>query len=147
MAADDYRETDYAYVRDVFPPGWTPDPLPSPKWHGMLQENGYFPEDPIPSGQEGPTIYAGWVLEYDLFEGDYEGESAPARWGRLTFDRYLEAGAKKRALRLLETAIIRALDTAPEGPMGFDLQSAKPVWVGFVGGWYLEKLVISFCGG
>lgn len=150
MAADDYEDIDYAYVRDlVFPPGWTPWPSEpgNPKWHGMLAENAYFPEDPIPSGQEGPTIYAGWRIDYDTLESDYEGESSPARWGRLTVERYLEKGAKKEALRRLATAIKRTLDSAPEGPIGFDLQRAKPVRVGYVGGWYVENLVIPFCGG
>lgn len=144
-----FEEGDYQFIREhIFPPGWTPDPLPSDGWVAIVQENSYLTPDPAPSGNmEAPTVYAAYKLEYDDFESDYGGQGAPVRYGRLTVARFLEKGAKKGPLRKLRTAILQQLQEAPDEPLGFDCQAAKSVTVGYVGGWFVENLVVPFCGG
>ncbi len=149
MPADDFEELDYAHVREqIFPSDWTPDPLPSEAWRGLVQENSYLVPDPAPTGRlEAPTVYAAWKLDYDDFESDYGGEGAPVRYGRLTVARFIEKGAKKGPLRKLRTAILRRLLDVPDEPLGFDVQKARSVTVGYSGPWFVENLVIPFCGG
>lgn len=148
-APTDYEETDFAFVRDLFV-DWTPDPMPSAAWAGIVQENGALTPDPEPTGKtEAPTVYAAWTLTYDTLDGDYEGKSAPVRYGRLTVARYTEPGSRKGALRKLRAALLNRLAQANalDGPIGFDLQGSKPVAVGFVGGgWFVENLVVPFAG-
>jgi hypothetical protein len=147
-SAEDYEETDYAFVRGLFPPDWTPDPMPSAAWRGIVQENTAIDPDPAPSGRmEAPTVYAAWKIVYDEIEGDYEDEGAPVRYGRLQVARFIEKGARKGPLRLLRRAILRQLAGAPDEPLGFDIQAARSVTVGYIGPWFVENLDIPFAGG
>lgn len=146
-SASDFEESDYAFVRGLFPPDWTPDPLPSTAWRGIVQENGILDPNPAPTGRmESPTVYAAWKLDYDDFDGCYEGDVAPVRYGRLTVARYIEKGARKGPLRKLRTAILDKLADAPDDPLGFNVQQARSVAVGYVGPWFVENLVVPFAG-
>lgn len=142
-----FEDEDYAYVRGLFE-GWTPDPMPSPNWLGIVQENSALDPMPTPSGKtEAPTVYAAWTMDCDDTEGDYAGEQAPCRWGRLTVACFTEPGARKGALRKLRNAIRKLLDAEDDGILAFDLQNAKVLRVGEVaGGWYVENFVIPFVG-
>lgn len=150
-SADGYEETDYAFVRALFPPGWLPwEPGETPfaSWCGIVQENSAIVPDPAPTGRmETPTLYAAWKIVYDELEGDYEGGGAPVRYGRLQVARFIEKGTRKGPLRRLRAAILRHLMDAPDDPLGFDVQAARTVTVGYIGPWFVENLDIPFAGG
>lgn len=147
--AEDFEEQDYRFIREqIFHPTWTPDPVPSAEWRGIVQENTRIVPDPAPTGEsDRPTVYAAWKIDYDEFESDYGGTGAPVRYGRLTVARFIEKGAKKGPLRKLRTAILKQLQAAPDEPLGFNVQDARSVTVGYVSGWFVENLVVPFCGG
>jgi hypothetical protein len=148
----DYEESDFEFIRtEIFPPGWAPPSSSSPEpwtWFGIAHVYSYLVPPPEPSTDTTrPSMFAAWRLVYDEVEGDYGGQSAPVRYGRLIVERYLQKGLKGGQLRLLRTALLDQLQTAPDEPLGFDVQEAKTVPVGFVGPWLQENLVIPFCGG
>jgi hypothetical protein len=145
---EDFEDEDYAYVRGLFE-GWTPDPMPSPNWLGIVQENSALDPTPTPTGKmESPTVYAAWTIDIDETEGDFAGLQAPCRWGRLTVACFTEPGARKGSLRKLRKALRRLLDAENEGALDFDVQSAKVQRVGEVaGGWYVENFVCPVIGG
>lgn len=147
-SAEDFEELDYAFIREqIFHPSWVPDPVPSEAWRGIVQENRALVPDPVPTAEGPPTVYAAWNIVYDEFEGDYEGQGAPVRYGRLTVARFIQKGASKGPLRKLRAAILKQLGSAPDEPLGFDVQQARTVTVGYVGGWFVENLVVPFAGG
>jgi hypothetical protein len=147
--AGDYEEVDYAFIREqIFHPAWIPDPLPSESWRGIVQENSAIDPDPVPSfDTTAPTIYAAWKIDYDEVEGCYEGHGAPVRYGRLVVARFVQKGARKGPMRKLRDAILKQVEAAPDDPLGFDVQTARTVTVGYVGPWFVENLVIPFAGG
>lgn len=144
----DWEEEDYAFVRGLFE-GWTPDPLPSPAWRGIVQEGRGLKPDPEPTGKaEQPTLYAAWAISYTRLIGDYGGDTAPVRYGEVVVSRFIEPGVGKGPLRLLRRAILAQLDGADEdGPLTLNPRAARSVKVGYVAGWYVENVVIPFCGG
>lgn len=146
---EDFEEVDYAFVREqIFSPDWTPDPMPSSNWAGIVPQNVFLVPDPQPATSGDPTVYAAWNLIYDSLEGDYGDESAPVRDGRLTVARYLQKGALEGPLRILRRAILaRIAATQEDGPLNFQLQRARSVPVGYVGDWFVVNLVIPFAGG
>lgn len=152
--AEDYEEVDYTFVREeVLPSAWAPPnpntPHPEPwTWFGIVQDNTRLPVDPTPSTNTArPSMYAVWRLDYDEVQGDYGGQAAPVRYGRLIVALYLQKGAKEGHLRMLRTALLRQINAAPDEPLGFTVQEAKGVTIGYIGPWYVENEVIPFCGG
>jgi hypothetical protein len=146
--AADYETADAVYVRGIFN-GWTPDPLPSLGWAGVVEEGKALVPNPAPSAsQESPTIYAVYGLRYGRTVGDYEGLSCPVRFGRLIIGRFMQAdGVDVGALRLLRQAIVALLEEAPDGPLCFDTQAAisEPV-VRADSGFVAQNLVVPFVG-
>lgn len=156
--AEDYEEVDFEFIRrEVFPPGWAPPwtpPAEAPEesepwtWFGISQNYAYLTPPPEPSSDTTkPSLFAVWRLVYDEVEGDYGGQSAPVRYGRLIVERYLQKGQKAGQMRYLRTALLNQLQDVPDDPLGFDVQGAKTVPVGYAGPWLVENLVIPFCGG
>lgn len=146
---EDFEEVDYAFVREqIFSPDWTPDPMPSSNWAGIVPQNVFLVPDPQPATSGDPTVYAAWSLTYRSFEGDFEDEAAPVREGDLTVAGYLQKGAMEGYLRQLRRAIrARIKTTAADGPLSFVLQDARVVNVGYVGGgWFVQNFVIPFTG-
>lgn len=143
----DFEDDDYEFVRELFE-GWTPDPLPSDKWRGIVQENSALDPAPTPTGKmQAPTVYAAWTMDVDETRGDFSGSQAPCRWGRLTVACFTEPGARKGALRKLRKALRALLDAQVDGALEFDVQNAKTQRVGEVaGGWYVENFVCPFVG-
>jgi hypothetical protein len=143
-----YEQEDFAHVALLFD-AWTPDPSPSPNWLGIVAENRAMDPSPTPSGLiQAPAIYAAWALDYDECEGDYEGLSAPVRFGRLTIAMFTEPAAGKEALHRLRVALRKLFEDLNDGPLCFDIQAATPRRVGqTAGGWYVENLTVPFCGG
>ncbi len=143
-----YEQEDFAHVALLFD-AWTPDPSPSPNWYEIVPENRQ--PDPLPVFSESlhePAIYAAWALDYDECEGDYEGLSAPVRFGRLTIAIFTQPGAGKEAVHLLRKALRKLFEDLDDGPLCFDIQAATPRRVGqTAGGWYVETLTVPFTGG
>ena len=147
----DYEQLDYEHVR-VLLEGWTPDPLPTPNWRGLVQENRPIQGGaPVPSGNAAePTMFGAWNLTYDELDGDYEGATAPVRNGRLTIGLFTEPGAGKGALRQIRSELRQLLDAhVADAPIEFDVQLAKTVKVGQTGGgaWFAENFIVPFVGG
>lgn len=143
-----YETDDAVYVRGLFN-GWTPDPLPSPGWAGIVEEGKALVPNPVPStSQEAPTIYAVYGLRYSRTVGCYEGTVAPVRYGRLIVGRFIQAdGVDIGALRLLRKAIVSLLEDAPEGPLDFDTQAAVSEAVARAdSGFVAQNLVVPFVG-
>lgn len=146
--AETYEEEDYAFVRqEIFGPGWVPDPLPSSAWRGIAQDGEYLSPDPTPTSSGDPTVYGAWDLVYDNLEGCYEDAGAPVRYGRLRVTGLVQKGARTGYLKTFFRAVRRRVAEAPpDGPLGFNLQEAKPVPLGFVGQWRLQMLEFPFAG-
>lgn len=146
--ATGYRKTDFAHVRQtIFAPSWTPS-LPSATWAGIVPEGGTLVPDPAKSTDSTkPTVYAAWNLRYDTVEGDYGGTSAPVRYGKLNVAGYIEKGALPGPLEDLRSIILTLLDAAPDDPIGFTVQEADVVTNGYIGSWFVQTLVVPFCGG
>ena len=145
---EEYEEEDFRFVKRLFDE-WVPDPLPSDNWRGIVANNGALVPPPVPTGKpEQPTVYAAWALDVDDTEGDYEGENAPVRYGRLTVACFTEPGCRSGPLLLLRKALRKLVDALPDdGSIYLDIQAARPIRVGEVGGWYVENFVIPFVGG
>jgi hypothetical protein len=150
--AKSYEEGDHKFVREtVLPDGWEPPSASSPApwtWWGIVHAYSYLVPAPEPTTDTTkPSMFAAWRLVYDEVQGDYGGQVPPVRYGRLIVERYLQKGLRGGQLRQLRTALLNQIDTAPDEPLGFDVQQAKTVPVGFKGPWLQENLVIPFCGG
>lgn len=143
-----YAKEDKAFVRQaIFGPGWTPDPLPSSAWRGIVQDGEYLSPDPAPTASGDPTLYGAWDLVYDNLEGCFEDVGAPVRYGRLRVTGLLQKGARLGYLdAFFETVCQRIGQSPPDGPIGFTVQEAKPVPLGYVGQWRLQMLEFPFSG-
>lgn len=146
--AEDYEEVDHAFVRQqIFGPDWTPDPMPSTAWRGIVQDGEALKDDPQPTSSGDPTIYGAWDLIYDTLEGCYEDVGAPVRYGRLRVTGLLQKGAATGYLRIFFRAIRRRVaDAPPDGPLGFTIQEARPVPLQAVGSWRLFMIEFPFAG-
>lgn len=144
--AEDYEEVDHAFVRqEIFAPDWTPDPIPSTAWRGIVQDGEYLVPDPQPTSAGEPTVYGAWDLVYDDLAGDFEDESAPIRYGRLRVTGLIQKGGMMGHLRRFFRAVRRQVAAAPpDGPLGFTIQECKPVPLGNVGPWRLQMIEIPF---
>lgn len=147
--AEDFEEIDHRFVREeIFSRDWTPDPMPSSAWAGIVQDGEYLVPDPEPTAAGDPTVYGAWDLVYDQLQGDYGGESAPVRYGRVRVTGLIQKGAMMGHLRRFFRAVRSQIDAAPDGgPLDFDVQTAKPVPLGNVGPWRLFMVEFPFCGG
>lgn len=141
-----YREEDHAFVREeIFPPSWVPDPMPSTAWLGIVQDGENLVPDPQPTTEGEPTVFGAWDLVYDEFHGDFEGQGAPIRYGRLRVTGLIQKGGPMGYLSRFFRAVCKQVLAAPtDGPLGFDPQEAKPVPLGNAGPWRLELLEIPF---
>lgn len=147
--AEDYEERDHAFVREeIFSPDWTPDPLPSTAWRGIVQDGEYLVPDPQPTTSGDPTVSGAWDLVYDELAGDYGGEAAPVRYGRLRVTGLIQKGAMMGHMRRFFRAVRKQIGAAPEdSPLDFNVQTAKPVPLGNVGPWRVFMVEFPFCGG
>jgi len=146
--AEDFEEIDHRFVReDIFSPSWTPDPMPSSAWRGIVQDGEYLVPDPQPTTAGEPTVYGAWDLVYDSVEGDFEDVGAPIRQGRLRITGLIQKGAMMGHLRQFFKAAKRRVGNATsDGPLGFCLQETKLVPLGNHGPWRLQMIEIPFVG-
>lgn len=140
-----YKREDKAFVREQIFKDWTPSPLPSTAWLGIVEDGQYLVPDPQPTAAGDPAVYAAWDLVYDDLAGDFEDQRAPIRFGRLRVTGLIQKGAMGGYLDRLFEAVFNRLEDAPsDGPLGFTLQESKPVPLGNVGPWRLQMLEIPF---
>lgn len=142
-----YPKDDRAYVMERL--DFTPSPLPSAGWVGMIPENSRFATEPRPTGNpRNPTMMAVWRLTYDSLEGDFEGSSAPVRRGTLRVEIITELGAGQGGILELRDAILARLDDNSADPqLYFDVQKSNLAGATATDPWFRQSLLVPFLAG